>query len=153
MRSISVVVLLLLVATSATAQSAPGQRAGAQDAERTAVQQLIVKMAENIQAGNMTAVDSLFGRGGHILTDTSTLHGWSEYRDGQLKSELARYTNLKFEHTAVEAVVRGDVAWVAFRQVISGMVASAPVRVPGRATAVLEKKDGRWIIVHLHVSR
>ncbi|MEX1181958.1 MAG: nuclear transport factor 2 family protein, partial [Gemmatimonadota bacterium] len=74
-------------------------------------------------------------------------------RDGQLKAELARYSDLKFEHTAVEPVVRGNVAWVAFRQVISGTVASAPVRVPGRGTAVLEKRDGHWIIVHLHVSR
>ncbi|MEX0907386.1 MAG: hypothetical protein WD054_03570, partial [Gemmatimonadota bacterium] len=71
-------------------------------------------MAENIQAGNMEAVDSLFGQGGHILTDTTTMHGWAEYRDGQLKAELARYSDLKFEHTAVEPVVRGNVAWVAF---------------------------------------
>lgn len=139
--------LLLIAAPSVWAQR------GAPDPERAAVQQLIQSMGQNLQAGNLAAVDSLFGRGGHILTDTTTLHGWPSYRDGQLKAELALYTNLKFEHTNVEAVVRGSIAWVAFRQQISGTTASGPAQVSGRGSAVLEKRDGRWIIVHLHVSR
>jgi hypothetical protein len=110
-------------------------------------------MAQNIQAGQLGAVDTLFAPRGHILTDTMTLHAWSEYRDGQLKSELARFTGIRFEHTAVEAQVRGTVAWVAFRQQISGATSAGPLQLSGRGTAVLEKRDARWVIVHLHVSR
>lgn len=43
------------------------------------------------------------------------------------------------------------VAWVAFRKVVSA--ASGPAPTVARGSAVLEKVDGRWIIVHYHVSR
>jgi ketosteroid isomerase-like protein len=144
---VTIIALLLAPVGAAAAQR------GIPDPERAAVQQLLVAMGQNIQSGNMSAVDSLFSSGGHILTDTTTLHAWTAYRDGQLKAELARFTNLKFEHTAVEAQVRGTVAWVAFRQQISGTTSAGALQLSGRGTAVLEKRNGRWVIVHLHVSR
>jgi len=105
MRSIQVTLavfgFLFLAAPNAWAQR------GTPDPERAVVQQIIVSMAQHIQAGRVSAVDTLFAGGGHILTDTTTLHSWAEYRDGQLKAELARFTNLRFEHTSVEAQVRG----------------------------------------------
>jgi ketosteroid isomerase-like protein len=126
---------------------------GTPDPERDAVRQVILDLATHIQTGNLSAIDSLFrGRGVHIVTDTVTTHGWTEYRDQHLKPELTRYTNLKFTHSAVEAQVRGNVAWVAFRQELTGD-APGPARTPGRGSAVLEKLDGKWRIVHLHVSR
>jgi ketosteroid isomerase-like protein len=87
------------------------------------------------------------------LTDTATTHGWAEYRDKFLKPELARYRELRFTHSAVEAQVRGNVAWVAFRRELAGETSSGVTRLSGRGTAVLEKLDGTWRIVHLHVSR
>ena len=124
------------------------------DPERAAVQQVIADLATRIQSGDLASIDSMFrGRGVHILTDTATTHGWPEYRDKFLKPELARYKNLQFTHSAVEPQVRGNVAWVAFREELSGETASGPTKVSGRGTAVLEKLDGRWRIVHLHVSR
>lgn len=139
--------LLVAGAVPVHAQTAPNP-------DRAAVQELIVRMGEGIQAGNFTAVDSLFpARGLHILTDTLTLHGWAEYRDQHLKPEIAQFTDLTFRHTAVEAALRGDVAWVAFRQQINGNTSGGATAVSGRATAVLERREGRWLIVHLHVSR
>ena len=147
---LSVAMLLLTIVASGNVAA---QR-GAPDPERDAVRQVILGFAQNVQAGNLAALDSIFpARGVHILTDTVTLHGLTEYRDRFLKPELARFTDLKFEHTSVEAVVRGTVAWVAFRQLLSGNTASGPAQVPGRGSAVLEKREGKWIIVHLHVSR
>jgi hypothetical protein len=85
----------------------------------------------------------------HILTDDATTHGWAEYRDQHLAPELD-IAGLRYAHTAVEPVVRGNVAWVAFRREISGTAMAAS---EGRGTAVLEKVDDRWVIVHLHMSR
>lgn len=145
---------MLLIASLLVVGSVPLHAQATPNPDRAAVQGLIVRMGEGIQAGNFAAVDSLFpARGIHILTDTLTLHGWTDYRDQHLKPELARFANLSFQHTAVEAVVRGDVAWVAFRQQIGGGAASGLANVSGRATAVLERREGRWLIVHLHVSR
>lgn len=149
MRQRSMAVMLVsatLIPTSLSAQRTPNP-------ERTAVQSIITAFAEHIQSGNFSAIDSLFpARGVHILTDDATTHGWPEYRDGYLRPELASFQELQYAHTAVEAVVRENVAWVAFRRQLTGQDATTPA-VNGRGTAVLEKRQGRWIIVHLHMSR
>jgi hypothetical protein len=48
----------------------------------------------------------------------------------------------------VEAVVRGTFAWVAFRCEFG----QGTAQVSGRGTAVLEKIDDRWVIVHLQMA-
>lgn len=137
--------LAMLSPSSVRAQRAP-------DPERDAVRQVITSLAEYIQAGDMASIEPLFrARGVHILTDSATTHGWTEYRDEHLQPDLKQYTDLRYTHTAVEPVVRGNVAWVAFRRELSVTGSTTPFS--GRGTAVLEKIDGRWVIVHLHMSR
>lgn len=149
LRLISAGTFATVLASRSFAQTPTGS-----DPERTAVQQIIADYAAHVQAGDLAALDSVFrARGVHILTDTATTHGWPEYRDKFLKPELARYSKLQFTHSAIEPVVRGTVAWVAFREELSGETSAGPTKVSGRGTAVLEKIDGRWRIVHLHVSR
>ena len=120
------------------------------DPERAAVQQVIVRFGELIQAGDLAAIEPLFRARGHILTDQATTHSWAEYRDTFLKPDLARL-KAGYAHTAVEATVHGDIAWVAFRRVFGK--AGAPGATEGRGTAVLQKVDNRWVIVHLHMSQ
>ena len=120
------------------------------DPERAAVQQVIVRFGELLQAGDLAAIEPLFRPRGHILTDNATSHGWTEYRDKYLQPELTRL-KAGYAHTAVEATVQGDVAWVAFRRVFGKAGAAASTE--GRGTAVLQKVQGRWVIVHLHMSQ
>ena len=146
--------LMVLTAMVPMSRSAQAQGGAMPDPDRAAVHQVIADLATHIQAGDFASIDSLFrARGVHILTDTATAHGWPEYRDKYLKPEHARYRDLRFTHSAVEPQVRGNVAWVAFREEVAGETSSGATRVSGRGTAVLEKLDGRWRIVHLHVSR
>ena len=141
---------LLLVTAFAPLQA---QR-GAADPERAAARQVVQELGANLQDGNWARADSLFApRGLHVLVDTLALHSWAEYRDKHLKPMLAQFPGAKVAHTAVEAVVRGSVAWVAFRQEVSGSGSSAPSPRVTRGTAVLEKLNERWTIVHYHVSR
>ena len=142
---VGLLLLAILSPSNVRAQRAP-------DLERDSVQQVIINLAEYIQAGDMASIEPLFrGRGVHILTDSATTHGWAEFRDEHLKPELEKYQELRYTHSAVEPVVRGNVAWVAFRRELSATGITTPVS--GRGTAVLEKIDGRWVIVHIHMSR
>ena len=144
-RSYIILILLLLAPALASAQ-----RRG-RNPERAAVLGVITSLGEHLQAGDMDAAESLFRSGGmHILTNDATTHGWAEYRDEYLGAELGAIEDLSYAHTAVEPVVRGNVAWVAFRREVSG-TGRAPTE--GRGTAVLEKIEDRWVIVHLHMSR
>lgn len=137
---------LLLTITSA---SLAAQR-GTPDPERAATRQILLELGNFLQTGNWVKADSAFAaRGVHVLADTMAYHSWAEYRDKTLKPELEKLSGLKVANTGVESVVRGDVAWIAFRQEIGGSSGMAKV---ARGTAVLEKREGRWVIVHYHVS-
>jgi ketosteroid isomerase-like protein len=136
------VLTLSLSPVAARAQATPNP-------ERAAVQQVIVRFGELVQAGDLDAIAAFFpARGVHILTENATTHGWAEYRDQHLKPEMARHAG-RYAHTAVEAVVRGSIAWVAFRREFG----QDSGEVSGRGTAVLEKIDDRWIIVHLQMAQ
>jgi hypothetical protein len=145
-RAGSIAALLLLAGTA----SLHAQR-GTPDPERAATRQVLLELGSFLQEGKWAQADSLFpARGVHLLADTSAFHTWAEYRDKSLKPDLAKYSGLKVAHTGVESQVRGNVAWVAFRQEVSGSGGTPRV---GRGSAVLEKVDGKWIIVHYHISR
>jgi len=146
---------MLSAAFAFAAISAPlqGQR-GTPDPERAAARQVLLELAADLQDGKWPQADSLFAaRGVHILADTAAYHSWADYREKQLKTDLARYSGLKVAHTGVEAQVRGNVAWVAFRQEVGGTTTPTTTPKVARGSAVLEKLDGRWTIVHYHVSR
>lgn len=137
----------LLFANGLTAQQS------AANPERTAVQAVITEFGRLVEAGDLSKLDSFFPPRGHILSDNATTHSWVEFRDNHFKPELDRFPTLRYAHTAVEAVVRGDIAWAAFRREMSSGAAGGPTAESGRGTAVLEKRDGRWVIVHMHMSR
>ncbi len=142
--SSTIPVLLMFVPALASAQRVP-------DPERAAVAEVITSLGEYFQARDMSGAEALFRSGGlHILTDDATTHGWAEYRDQHLRPELDAIGSLDYAHTRVEPTVRGIVAWASFRREISG---SGTMQEEGRGTAVLEKVDAKWTIVHLHMSR
>ena len=140
--------LALLSAAALSPATARAQVTSRPDPERAAVQQVIVELGEHLQTGNLAGIEPLVRPRLHILTDNATTHGWVEYRDKFLAPELGRLT-AGYAHTAVEATVRGDFAYVAFRRLF-GKAGGAQTE--GRGTAVLEKIDGRWVIVHLHMA-
>lgn len=113
---------------------------------------MLLALATHLQAGEWAQADSLFAtRGVHVLADTNAHHAWAAYRDTVQKADLVRFGNdAKVARTGVEATVRGAVAWVACKQVLNGGSASPAV---GRGSAVLEKMNDRWTIVHYHISR
>jgi hypothetical protein len=145
------VVAVALAAASVAISSPLAAQRGTPDPERVAVRTVIQALAQNLQDGKWEMADSAFAaRGLHVLVDTLALHTWAEYRDKYLKMDMAKYTDLKVAHTGIESVVRGNVAWSAWRQELSGT--GAPARV-ARGSAVLEKVNEKWTIVHYHVSR
>ena len=122
--------------------------------EAAAVRGVVQAVAEFVQARNLAAIDTLFGsgRGVHIIEGSGVNHGWAEYRDSHLKPELEGFQNFQYRYASVEAQVRDNVAWAAFRYELIADMQSGHLETEGRGTAVLEKQNGRWVIVHLHTS-
>jgi ketosteroid isomerase-like protein len=139
------------------AQGAPargGAPAAPADPDQAAIQTLLQGYATNVSSGSLDAVGALFTGGAHVLTGTRALHGFAEYKE-VLQAEVAPFMpGLRYTHTGIETVVRGSVAWTAFRWTAASTMASGgPANVTGRGSAVFEKVDGKWMIVHLHISK
>lgn len=121
------------------------------DPERAAVQRVIVAYAENIQAGTYAPIEALLTPGAHILVGNLALHSFAEYRD-VLQPEVARFPNLRYTHTGIETIVRGNVAWSNFRWQMASPSGN-PANVVGRGTMILEKINNQWMIAHIHFSQ
>lgn len=126
----------------------------AQTSDEEAVRQVVEAIAAYEQAGDLAAVDTLFapGRGVHIIEGAGVNHGWSEYRDNHLGPELEGFENFQYRYYAVEPQVRGNVAWASFRYELAVDTQRGHIESEGRGTAVLEKRDNQWLIVHFHTS-
>ncbi len=128
--------------------------ARAQSDDRASVVRVLAAVAQYSQEGNLEAMDTLYssGRGVHIIEGAGVNHGWADYRDNHLAPELESFENLQYRYYSIEPQIRGDVAWSAFRYDLSVDTSRGHTEIEGRGTAVLEKANGRWQIVHMHTS-
>ncbi len=126
----------------------------ARTSDADAVRRVIEAFAAYSQASNLDAIDTLFApeRGIHIIEGAGVNHGWADYRDNHLGPELESFENFEYRFYSVEPQVRGDVAWSSFRYDLAVDTQRGHLEREGRGTAVLERRDGRWLIVHLHTS-
>lgn len=132
----------------------PAGNLHAQGTDETRVRAVVEALAEHVQAGRVEALDTLYaeGRGVHIIEGAGVNHGWTDYRDHHLVPELEAFDNLRYRYHSVEPVVRGDVAWASFRYDLAVDTEDGHVEMEGRGTAVLERRNGSWRVVHLHTS-
>lgn len=128
--------------------------AWAQDSDVDAIRKLLTSYAEMAQAKNLSGMEALFAqdRWVHIIEGAGVNHGWADYRDRHLGPELEEAANFRMRYFAIEPQVRGDLAWAAFRHEVSAELRGNKIDNEGRGTAVLERRDGRWLMVHLHTS-
>ncbi len=126
----------------------------AQTSDADAISRVIEAVAAYSQANNLDAIDTLFApeRGIHIIEGAGVNHGWADYRDNHLGPELESFENFEYRFYGVEPQVRDDVAWASFRYDLAVDTQRGHLEREGRGTAVLERRDGRWLIVHLHTS-
>ena len=83
-------------------------------------------------------------------------YGWPDYRDHHLVPEMSEMKNTKYAFSDMKIHLRGNTAWATLKYTISADVMdngkSRHVDGGGLGTAVLEKRDGQWRIVHWHSS-
>jgi ketosteroid isomerase-like protein len=141
------IALLLL----SLAGSAP---AAAQDPAADSVAALLTAFARGSEEKNVAALDSLVAPDAwvRIIEGAGVNEGWADYRDHHLVPELAEFENFRYRYFAIEPQVRGAVAWAPFQYDLAADTPRGHVEVEGRGTAVLERREGRWVIVHLHTS-
>jgi ketosteroid isomerase-like protein len=103
------------------------------------------------KAGEMYAKDADL-----VFYDLEPLkyRGWAEYSKGVVPNVLEKFASVKFTvNDDLKATTRGNVAWTSVTVHADGTLkAAGPMKADIRHTAIWEKRGGRWLIVHEHVS-
>lgn len=141
----------LLAAAAALTFATP---ALAQSPDEQLVRTVIEALAAQSQAKNIAALDTLYAPDAwvRIVEGAGVNRGWADYRDHHLAPELRDFQNFRYRYYEIEPQVRGTVAWASFRYELIADTPQGRVEVDGRGTAVLEKREGRWLVVHTHTS-
>ena len=79
-------------------------------------------------------------------------YGWADYRNNHLGPEMKEMTNTKYASSDVKVTISGKTAWATFKYTISGDSNGRHFDSGGLGTAILEKRSGKWVIVHWHSS-
>jgi ketosteroid isomerase-like protein len=69
-----------------------------------------------------------------------------------LDRDLEQATVLRLTYGTPEVGQQGDAAWVAFPTTVTAQVGNSEIAIVGRATAVLVRRGGRWLIAQNHLS-
>ena len=73
-------------------------------------------------------------------------------RRAQLERDFAQVEEISIEIIWHSVSTAGSVAWVASDVIARGKVGDKGTSIPMRATFVLEKRNGKWLIMQSHIS-
>ena len=81
-------------------------------------------------------------------------NGFGEYQDGAQKNFFDIATSCKLTpNNDLKVTRRGDVAWTTLTFHLSAVLKQGgTMELDGRQTSIWEKRNGKWLIVHEHIS-
>lgn len=128
--------------------------ATAQSGEEAAVREVLTQNAAAFERGDMNTLNKLWANDEAVTVFESghANYGWTDYRDNHLKPEMTEMKDVKYAISDIKPRVSGKTAWATFKYTISANLKERRVEASGLGTAILEKRDGRWQIVHWHTS-
>ena len=136
-------------------QDAAGLSTASSMHDKQAVEALIERQAQAIQANDMAVLDSLWSDAGYVyvLEQGGVDSSWAAYRDHHLKPELDAFENLAFRHKGVQVYLLGAMALATGRYVLKARYQDRDVESQGVFSTVLERQGDAWRIIHTHLSR
>lgn len=122
--------------------------------EEEHVREALVQSATGFEKGDMTVLNKVWANDESVTVFESghANYGWADYRDHHLMPEMKEMKNTKYTLSDIKVKMAGMTAWATFKYHISADIGARHVDGGGLGTAVLEKREGRWQIVHWHSS-
>ena len=151
-RALAIAALVIAVA------AIRGLYASAQNNDEAAVRDVLMRSTASFEKNDRNEATKVWVNDESLVIFESghANYGWADYRDHHLFPEMDEMKNTKYALTDMKIHVAGNAAWATFKYTISGdvMTNGQPRHVDGGGlgTAVLEKRDGEWRIVHWHSS-
>jgi ketosteroid isomerase-like protein len=145
--------LAVLIGAGAIAFSL-NETVSAQTDEVKAVTDVMTREALAVEQGDLAALDKIWANSDDVTVFESghANYGWSDYRNTHLAPELKEFKNTKYSFSDMKIKVDGKTAWATFKYSLAAEMGTRKVESGGLGTAVLEKREGKWRIVHWHSS-
>lgn len=130
----------------------------AQGGDEAAVREALLQSASSFEKNDIATATKVWANDESLTVFESghANYGWADYRDHHLVPEMAEMKNTKYALSDLKIHLAGNTAWATMKYSIAADVGEAGktrhVEGAGLATAILEKRDGRWQIVHWHSS-
>ncbi len=122
--------------------------------EESAVRDVLLRSASSFAKNDLAEATTVWANDESLIIFESghANYGWANYRDHHLVPEMGEMKNTKYEFSDIKIHLTGNTAWATLKYTISADVMDngKPRHVDGGGlgTAVLEKHDGQWRIVH-----
>lgn len=126
----------------------------AQTDDVRAVTDVMMREAVAVEKGDLAALDKIWANTEDVTVFESghANYGWKDYRDTHLGPELKAFKNTKYTFSDMKVKVEGKTAWATFKYALAADMGTRKIESGGLGTAILEKRDGNWRIVHWHSS-
>ncbi|MCC7550641.1 MAG: nuclear transport factor 2 family protein [Methanobacterium sp.] len=79
------------------------------------------------------------------------IKGSEELRSG-FERDMAQADDIRVKFRDITVSAAGAVAWISGHMNMEAMVKGRDVYLPGRLSAVVEEREGKWLFAHLHYS-
>lgn len=126
--------------------------------EEAAVRDALMKSATSFEKNDLASASQVWGNDESVTVFESghANYGWADYRDNHLVPEMAEMKNTKYSFSDIRIHLAGNTAWATLKYTIAADVTengkARHVDGGGLGTAILEKREGHWKIVHWHSS-
>lgn len=122
--------------------------------EVKAVTDVLTREAQAVEKGDLAALDKIWANDESVTVFESghANYGWADYRNSHLAPELKEFKNTKYAFSDLKVKVDGKTAWATFKYTLAADIGTRNIQSGGLGTAILEKRDGNWRIVHWHSS-
>src|SRR5437016_5911706 len=149
---------LAVIAVGASLFVLHGMSAAAQSQDEQAVRDALLKSSSSFEKSDLAEATKVWANDDSLTVFESghANYGWADYRDNHLGPEMREMKHTKYAFSDIKIHLAGQTAWATFKYTISADVGEAGktrrVEGAGLSTAVLEKREGQWRIVHWHSS-
>ncbi len=130
----------------------------AQTADEAAVRETLLRSASSFAKNDVVEATKVWANDESLTIFESghANYGWADYRDHHLVPEMGEMKNTKYELSDIKIRLAGNTAWATLKYAIAADVMdngkTRHVEGSGLGTAILEKREDGWRIVHWHSS-
>ena len=148
---VTLVITIGMVAINATSVLAA-------ENEEAAVRDVLLRIASSFAKNDIGEATKVWANDESLTIYESghANYGWADYRDHHLVPEMGEMKNTKYEFSDIKIHLAGNTAWATLKYTISADVMengkTRHVDGGGLGTAILEKRNDGWRIVHWHSS-